>query len=248
MRTINRFLNTIKNSSPTLLCLVASVGVVATAVLTAKETPKAAKLKAEAKKQMMTKTETIKHVAPAYLPAIATGAGTVACILFSNGISKRKIAILAGAFAAFERNHDEYVEKIKELLGEDAVAEIEKEISKDKLKEVEDEIDEENELPLFYDKYGKRYFNRKMEDVISAFYNTNRNFILRGYAPLQELFKFLDLEEIDIGETLGWSQTIGETDYGYTWIDFRLEKIVTDDGLEYYMIEYPFEPHSDYMS
>lgn len=70
----------------------------------------------------------------------------------------------------------------------------------------------------------------------------NRNYTLRGYSVLNELYEFLGLETTDNGSVLGWMPT----DEGEYWIDFNHRKVVMDDGLECYIIEMPFEPKPDF--
>ena len=46
------------------------------------------------------------------------------------------------------------------------------------------------------------------------------------------------------GDVIGWDCYIGETQYGYRWIDFNHRHYVTDDGLTVCSIDTPFAPHS----
>ena len=96
---------------------------------------------------------------------------------------------------------------------------------------------------LFYDEYGSRYFEATIEQVMSAIYHLNRDYILRGYAYLNELYNFLGLESTDYGSVLGWAPT----DEGEYWIEFSHHKITMDDGMEVYLIEMPFEPRYDFL-
>ena len=87
----------IKRNASTILTSLGAAGVLATAIITAKETPKALSLLEEAKEkkgEKLTKWEKVKIAGPTYIPAIATGAATVACIFGSNVISKRQQAPL----------------------------------------------------------------------------------------------------------------------------------------------------------
>ena len=77
---------------------------------------------------------------------------------------------------------------------------------------------------------------------MAAEYHLNRNYILRGYAYLNEFYVFLGIEETDYGSVLGWAPN----DDGMYWIDFNHSKTVLDDGLEVYIIEMPFEPVYDF--
>lgn len=244
-RTIWVLKKRIENSSPAILCTIASFGVIGTTITAIKATPKAEKLKKEANRRMLSLPEKILYIIPAYVPSIAIGSGTIICIFGANALNRRKQASLISAFAILEESYKEYRDKAAELLGSDSVKEITGEIVKDHLKK--EEVEASPELPLFYDLYGNRYFNRTMEEVRDAEYHLNRNFILRGYTDLNEFYTFLGLEKTDFGGTVGWSMDAGFAFYGYQWIDFEHELITLEDGLECYVIAYPFEPHSDYL-
>ena len=73
----------IKQNASTILTFIGATGVVATAIMVAKETPKALSLLEDAKEKKgedLTKWEKVKIAGPAYIPSIVTGAATIACI------------------------------------------------------------------------------------------------------------------------------------------------------------------------
>lgn len=243
----------IKRNSATILTCVGGVGVIMTSVMAVKETPKALKLIEEAKKEKgeaLTKLEVVKAAGPVYIPAIATGAATIACIFGANALNKQHQAALVSAYALIDNSYKEYKNKVKELHGEEAHQNIVDSIAAEKAKDVHihaeclctdcDLSTEENssETRLFYDEYSNRYFEATIEQVISAEYHLNRNYILRGYAVLNELYDFLGLEPTVSGSVIGWMPM----DEDMFWIDFNHRKVVMDDGLECYIIEMPFAP------
>ena len=71
---------------------------------------------------------------------------------------------------------------------------------------------------------------------MDAEYHMNRNYTLRGFAPLNEFFDFLGIPNTDLGEKLGWTTTWGD---GYYWIDFSHLLKHDKDG-DYYEIDYGF--------
>lgn len=95
---------------------------------------------------------------------------------------------------------------------------------------------------LFYDEWSHRYFESTIEQVITAQYHINRNFVLRGYVTLNELYDFLGLEPTEYGNTVGWA--VEDEMY---WIDFHQHKVLIDDELECYIIETPWGPSSDFL-
>lgn len=70
-------------SSPTILTVVASVGVVTTTIMAVRATPKAIKILKEAeleKGEDLSKLEIIRAAGPIYIPSVLLGVSTIACI------------------------------------------------------------------------------------------------------------------------------------------------------------------------
>ena len=98
----------IKRNASTILTGLGAAGVLATAIVTAKEAPKALSLLEAAKEtkgEKLTKWEKVKIAGPAYIPAIITGAATAACIFGSNVISKRQQATLISAYVLLDNSY-----------------------------------------------------------------------------------------------------------------------------------------------
>lgn len=242
----------LKRNASTILTCIGGIGVVGTAILTAKATPKALRVIEEAKEEKgeeLTVIEKVVVAGPKFVPAIVIGAATVTCIFGANVLNKRKQAALISAYALIDKSYNEYKDTLKELYGEETHNEIVDAIAIEKSKDVHVNAasfvtvcdtsleDDYSEPVLFYDEYGNRYFEASIEKVILAEYHLNRNFILRGYAPLNEFYDFLGLEPTEYGSTVGWS--VEDELY---WIDFNHRKVLLDDTLECYIIETPWGP------
>lgn len=238
----------IRKNASTILTWGAAIGAVATPVLTVNATLKALHYCAEEtdrKGEQLTLREAAKISAPHFiLPALST-ALTVTCTFGANATNVAKQASLAGTCAVLDRAYREYRNAITSKYGSETDTEVHGNIVRAKIKKDPDR--EEDGKSLFFDEYGERFFRRTKEEVITAEYHFNRNFILRGYATLNEYYEFLGLPKIEIGEKLGWSIEAGEIFYGYSWVDFSHPVTTTDDGLECHMIEYPFPPTADFM-
>ena len=149
----------IKRNASTILTYAGAAGVVATAVMVAKETPKVSKLLETAKEnkgEELTKWEKVKIAGPIYAPSIITGAATIACIFGSNILNKQHQASLMGAYALLDSSYREYKKKTEELYGEEAGKHIREEIAKDKY--TGDVKLTDNNKELFFDFYSGRYF------------------------------------------------------------------------------------------
>ena len=109
-----------RNGSTILTCM-AGVGLVATAVFTAKATPKAmtrVENAREEKGEELTKLETAIAAAPAYIPPIITGVATFACMFGANALNKHQQASLISAYALLDNSYKEYKKKVDEVYGE----------------------------------------------------------------------------------------------------------------------------------
>ena len=244
----------IKRNASTILTSLGAAGVLATAIITAKESPKALSLLEEAKEkkgEKLTKWEKVKIAGPAYIPAIVTGAATAACIFGSNVISKRQQATLISAYALLDNSYKEYKKKVNELYGEEAGERVREEIAKDKYAGDGSLSDDSKEL--FFDFYSGRYFESTKEAVMRAQYETNRALIVNGVVCLNEYYDFLGLETKPEYELLGWSCGQIEKMYLHPWIEFDYEETVIDEESEYSeglactIIHMPLEPFMDYL-
>lgn len=244
----------LKKNSATILTVAAAAGVITTSVLSAKAAIKASRVlahKEEEKGEKLTFEETISAVWTIYIPPVVAGMSTIACVFGANILNQRQQASLASAYALIDNSYKEYKAKLKELYGEEAHNNIVDAIAAEKCDEVHisargltsaytQEIESDAEPRLFYDEYSGRYFETTIEKVLLAEYHLNRNYILRGFARLNEFYEFLGLEPTDYGETVGWD-ICGEI----YWIDFNHRKAFIgddNDGFECYIIEMPYYP------
>lgn len=226
-----------KRNASTILACAGGVGVVATAVVAVKDTPKAIQIieqAEEAKGESLTVVEKIKYAGPVYIPAILIGASTLACIFGASSLNKRQQASLMSAYALLDNSYKEYKKKVDEIYGEGANNRIRGEIAKDKYGQ--DDVQVEDEKQLFYDYFSERYFESTMEEVMQAEYDLNRKLHTKGYAFLNEFYEIVGLEPVDYGHNLGWSLGASLSHYWKTWIDFRHEKVEMEDGMECYII------------
>ena len=239
-----------RRNAPTILTCAGGIGVVATSVMAVKATPKALRLLEEAKAEKggdLTKLEVVAVAWPAYVPAIVTGATTIACIFGANVLNQCQQASLASAYALINNSYKEYKKKVEELYGKEANSQIQQEIAKDKYKE--NNIQQENDELLFYDEFSGRYFNATMERVLVAEYQINRELHNSGHDTLNHFYELVGLNPIDGGDALGWSEGGNYERYWQSWLDFRHNKVVMDEGLECYIItmfEEPYGKFDDY--
>lgn len=232
-----------KRNGSTILTTIGVAGVVATTILAIKATPKATQLLEEAREEKgeeLTNTETILTVAPVYIPTMVVGASTVTCILSAQVLNKRQQAALTSAYALLHSSHQEYKNKVIEMLGKEANDEINAEIAKDKYKDQDIVVSEGQEL--FYDTFSDRYFESTKSKVKEAEYFLNSDLIMRDYVYLNEWYDYLDLELVDGGWELGWCTGNCMSMYWQQWIDFGHSQVTMDDGRECIAINFWQEP------
>lgn len=247
----------VKRNASTILTGLGCIGVVATTIMAVKATPKALRLieEAETKKgEKLTKWEKTRIAVPTYVPSVLIGLSTLACVVGSNILNQKAQASIISAYALLDQSYKDYRRKLKELYGKETDQEI---LNAIVIEKAEDQYisaeyfatncdlsTEEHSIrpKIFYDEYSKRFFETTIEQVMTAEYHLNRNYVLRGYSVLNELYDFLGLEPTDAGSIMGWAPL----DEGMYWIEFNHRKAELEDGTEFYILEMPFEPRIDY--
>ena len=226
----------VKRNAPIIVSTVGAVGVVSTAALAAKATPKALILLQQAKEEKneeLLLTEKVIAMAPAYIPATLVGVATVACIFGAHVLNKKQQAALMSAYALLSSSYQEYKDKVKELHGEEVENQVKNAVANDKYEKEDREDDGKN---LFYDEYSKRFFRATNEMVLRAEYYINKEVNLNYYATLNEFYDLVGLPLTDYGNYVGWSSSQMYDMYWECWIEFEHVKAQTDDGQDYYII------------
>lgn len=236
-----------KKHGSTMLTVAGAVGVVSTAVLTAKATPKALRLIEEVKEEKgeeLTKMETIRAAWKPYIPAVVTGAATLSCIFGANVLNKKQQAALMSAYALLDQKYKEYKAKVGDICGEETEKEIRCEIAKNHY--VPDDVDDDG-MNLYYDEWSHRYYRAEPEVVKDAEYELNKMMAVLGSVCINDYYDLLGIDMIEGGNDVGWGMNCGAAWYGYTWVEFQQEKAVMDDGLEAIIVSPIFAPTADYM-
>lgn len=247
-----KFQKLVKKYSPEILTTIGSLGVIATAVVTANSTLKAVMIiENDSRKESYTKKDAIASTWKCYIPALLVGGTTISCIIGANILNKHSQASLASAYALLDSSYREYKNKLKELYGEEAHNNIVDSIVKEHCEEVyihtdnligSSSLDFNTDDPeikrTFYDSFSKRYFESTINKVLQAEYHLNRNYSMAGTICLNEFYNFLGLSEIECGDEIGWDIYNGEL----CWIDFSHHVTKLDDGMEVCIIDFEWTP------
>lgn len=193
----------LKRHSSTILTVIGAGGVIGTSVLAVKATPKALELIREASEEKgdkLTKMETIKIAWKPYIPAMITGASTIACIFGANYLNSKNQASLMSAYALLDRSYKEYQNKVNELYGDDADRTVKEEIA---LSKIEDAVPSDGKQ-LFFISQDPQFFESTMEDVLNAEKEFLKIIEERGYGCVNEYYELLGLPHVEFGWSLCW--------------------------------------------
>lgn len=227
----------LKKYSPLVLTTLGSVGVITTSVLTAKATIKAKELVEKVEKdadcKLTLKDDTVDIIKIAwkpYIPAVISGAATISCIFGAHFLNRKTQASLASAYALLSNSYKEYVEKSKELYGENAEKEIHSAVAKSKYDRTF--ILADTDEHLFFDYQSMRYFETTFDDLKRAEDFVNQEFAASGYVHLNTFYEALGIDKLkNFGDSMGWSSFDD-----YFEIEFEHERIIMDDGLECFIV------------
>lgn len=228
----------VKRNSSTILTCIGAAGVVATAVLAVKETPKAQALLAkteEEKGEKLTKLEVVKTAGPAYIPSIVMGGSTIACIFGANILNKRHQASLISAYAFLDSSYKKYRDKVKEVLGEEGHTKVVESMIDDAYEPTTDGVIDEKKN-MFMDFYSLQPFESDMENVLDVEKKLNDILQSRGYVMLSEYYDMLGLATAEVDYGLGWSKAWADS------IEFEHDTIERDNGDTYCIITIVNEP------
>lgn len=237
----------LKRNSSTILTYAGVAGVITTTAMAINATPKAMQILEEAKEEKgedLTKFEVATLAVPTYIPTIAVGMSSIACILGANVLNKRSQASLMSAYALVNKSYKEYRDKIVDLYGDTVEERVIEEIAKDNYEE--EDVPEDDGKELFYDELSKRYFRSTVEDVQRAEYRINRTLIMEDYATVNDFYDLLGIPHIEGGDRLGWAPNVNYDCYWQMWIDFTHQQIVMDDGTECRIVRILTDPIMDF--
>jgi hypothetical protein len=235
----------VADNSPAILTAVAVVGVVTTAVLAAKG---GAKAHQDVLHYESEHTEPISLVDEAkltyryYIPALATGTATIACIIGANTISTKRSAALASAYGLTEYAFKEYREKVVQHIGEAKETKVHDEVMADAV--ARNPINDSQVIltgagkALFLDNFSERYFESDMETVRRAVNDINEQIFGSDSASLNEFYNLIGIKGSKVGEEVGWTQT--------NKLEVRYSGALTDDGRPCVVIDFRKEPIRDY--
>lgn len=238
-----------RKNGPIMLSAVGVAGVVGTFALTIKANGDAVERKEDAVKEKgeeLTKWETIKAEAPAYILPGAVCLATSATIVI-NAIVNRKIqAGLVAAACTATKAYD----RVRAKLTDEQKQELVKEEIEEKKDIVKTEYPIDENLIWWYDTYCDISWQATLDEVRCAELNVANAMLYYGAVSFSNFLSWAGVSTSDIPKEayhVGWSTHIGEAHYGYTYVMFDHIECELKDGIVCTALEYPFTPHADYL-
>ena len=233
--------------SPEILVGIGIAGMITTTVLAVRATPKALCLLEEKKKESgteaLTPVETVKTAWKPYVPALVSGTMSVACLIGASSVSARRNAALAAAYTFSEATLRDYREKVVETIGEKKEQAVRDAVAKDKMEKNpvsnHEVLITEKGNTLCYDTLSGRYFRSDIDQIKKAENELNRRMRDEMYISLNEFYYEIGLENVKLGEDLGWNIQDG-------YIDLSYSSQLASDGTPCLVVDYKYAPRYDY--
>lgn len=202
--------NALADNSPAILTGLGVASVFTTAALAVKVTPEALRRIWDAESEHnrdISTLEKLRLVWPLYTPAVVTGVTGTVCIIMSNRISSRRLAVAMGALTISENSYREYQEKTKAVVGEKQENKIREEIAQDHVdKAIKGRgtmvIPEGRQLCV--DGFTGRIFFSDYQSLRAAQNDVNQMAIHENGVCLNEFYHRIGLEGVPMGIELGW--------------------------------------------
>ncbi len=271
-RLSNKTLMKAKKHSPEILVVAGVVGAVASTVMACKATTKVGDILDETKSTLDTihsgiengeingvdyskedgkkdtvivYTQTGMKLAKLYLPAVALGTLSIASILASNNILRKRNVALGAAFATVDKSFKEYRGRVVERFGEQVDKELKYGLKAKIIEEtmVDSETGEEktvekvvysadpnikSDYAVYFDSKSREFdknfdYCRMFLQAQEAY--ANDLLTVRGHLFLNEVLDMLDLNRTPAGQIVGWTKDgpDGYVNFRITEVDRELE-------------------------
>lgn len=272
-RTFHKVGFQLKKHSPEILVVAGVTGTVVSAVMACKATTKVSTILEETKQQVdavhnvleneglaeeYTPEDGKKDLAIIYAqtglkfvklygPSVALGAVSIACILTSNNILRKRNMALAAAYATEHLGFKEYRERVVERFGKELDRELKYNIKAQEIEETvvnEDgtettitktvetaEFKSESDYSKFFDEYCTGWtkdpeYNRRFLNLQQSY--ANKKLQANGYLFLNEVYEMLGIPKTKAGQVVGWIYDEANP-IGDNYVDFGIYDLHNKD-------------------
>jgi len=242
----------LSKNSPVIFTGLAVVGVAGTVASAIHATPKALLLldeeserrRKEHDKRPINKLDVVKICWKCYIPTIALGAATVACIIGANTVNSKRISTLAGIYSLSDTAFRQYKEKVAETIGRSKERKIRDDISADTIRKNPPSTNEiiisgKGDV-LCYDSLTGRYFSSDVEKIRRLMNDFNQQLFNEMFLSLNEWYYLLGLPPVKLGDNAGWS-----IEKGKLTVSFGAQ--LTENDTPCIVVYYDTEPQPKYL-
>lgn len=238
----------VRENTPLIVTATAIAGVVATSVLVAKAAPKAAEAVEEDYQPGDSKYTPVQYVKTTWkiwLPAVGSGALTIAAIVLIHTSHKRRYGALMGLYVLGDKAFTEWRESAEEVIDESTMTKVKAKVAEKAMSRDESLLDEQSGImqneTLCTDMYSGRFFRCDMETIRRAENDFNQDLISFMAGSLNEFYSKIGLDNIQAGEDVGWN-----SDH---LMDLNYNSILTPNGTPALCIDfYNSPPKFNYFS
>ena len=220
--------HTLRKNSPHILTAMGCAGVVSTAVMAAKATPKTLLILEDEERWRkrnkivpMTTTDKVKLTWKNYIPTAVVGTASIACIIGANTVNTKRNAALAALYTMSETAFRDYKTKVVEQIGQAKETKIRDEISKDIIHA--DPLSDNKPViitgkgdVLCYEKMCGRYFMSSYETIRRIANDLNYRLLSDMWMDLNELYYELGLPSTELGYQVGFDIEKGKIEIDFS--------------------------------
>ena len=217
----------ISKNSPHILTGLGCAGVVSTAILAAKASPKAIAIledEAEYRKRKkitpMSKIDKLKLTWKCYVPTGVVGATTIGCVIGANTVHTKRNAALASLYVLSESTFREYKSKVVQEIGKPRETKVRDEIAKDHIAnnppQAGSVIFTGSGDVLCCDKLGERYFYSSYETIRQKVNDLNFRLRHEMRFNLNEFYYEMNLAPTRLGDMMEFNIEKGQIDPTYS--------------------------------
>lgn len=215
---IAKVLKKISDEAPTILTGTAVGGVVASLITMRNSTLKADKIikehQAKQKEELKFK-EKFLLTWKTYIPTAVSAGLTIAAIISSNVISKKRLSALSILCSGAEAALSQYQNKVEQLIGKNKAQKVKDEIAQDIVdaSDITENDDEESIQEVgqgttwCLDKLTGRKFKSSAEHIRRAQNDANMALLGGGQISLNEFYDYLGLDNCSLGDIVGFDES-----------------------------------------
>lgn len=215
---IAKILKKISDEAPTILTGTAVGGVVASLITMRNSTLKADKIikehQAKQKEELKFK-EKFLLTWKTYIPAAVSAGLTIAAIISSNVISKKRLSALSILCSGAEAALSQYQNKVEQLIGKNKAQKVKDEIAQDIVdaSDITENDDEESIQEVgqgttwCLDKLTGRKFKSSAEHIRRAQNDANMALLGGSQISLNEFYDYLGLDNCSLGDIVGFDES-----------------------------------------